>query len=79
MSIPDFIARCDRYCDATDRKRGGLSKVLFDDTNRLDDLASGESDVGVMRLERASKKLAEMEAALAALPANDTQATEKAA
>lgn len=68
MSIPEFIARCDRYCAAADRRRVWLSKRLFGDTTRLDDLAGGGSDVGVMRLERAMADLAALEAALAASP-----------
>jgi hypothetical protein len=79
MSIPDFIARCDRYCAASGRGRVWLSKRLFDDTNRLEVLAGGKSDVGVKRLERASRDLAALEEALAALPANDQTASQEAA
>lgn len=73
MSISDFIARCDRYCAAADVSRVWLSKRLFTDTNRLSDLASGTSDVGVKRLERAVADLAALEAA------NDATAQERAA
>lgn len=76
MSIPDFIARCDRYCADAKRSRVWLSKKLFDDTNRLDVLAGGKSDVGVMRLERAARDLTALEEALRASPANDTTAAE---
>lgn len=79
MSIPDFIARCDRYCANAKRSRVWLSKSLFDDTNRLDVLAGGKSDVGVMRLERATRDLAALEDALAAVPANDTSSQSEAA
>ena len=73
MSIPDFISRCDRYCQAADVSRVWLSKRLFTDTNRLSDLASGTSDVGVKRLERAVADLAALEAA------NDASPQERAA
>jgi hypothetical protein len=73
MSIPDFISRCDRYCQAAGVSRVWLSKRLFADTNRLADLASGTSDVGVNRLARALADLAALEAA------NDASSTERAA
>lgn len=73
MSIPDFISRCDRYCEAAGVSRVWLSKRLFTDTNRLADLAGGTSDVGVNRLARASADLAVLEAA------NDSTSREKAA
>lgn len=73
MSIADFISRCDRYCADTGRKRSWLSKKLFDDTFRLDQLAGGGSDVGVRRLERALAELAALEAA------NDTSEQDAAA
>lgn len=61
MSIPDFIARCDAYCEAAGCSRVWLSKKLFQDTYRLDLLAKGEADVGVKRMERASDDLAALE------------------
>lgn len=66
MSIPDFIARCDRYCEAAEVSRTWLSKRLFNDTYRLRDLADGASDVGVRRLEQAEGVLGGLEAALQA-------------
>lgn len=63
MTIPDFIARCDRYCETTGAKRVWLSKRLFQDTYRLDQLASGATDVGVKRLERAVRDLRALELA----------------
>ena len=63
MSIPDFISRCDRYCSDAGVSRVWLSKRLFADTFRIDQLAAGSSDVGVMRLERAAASLAVLEAA----------------
>ena len=60
MSIPDFIAACDRYCATAGVSRVWLSKRLFQDTYRLEQLASGETDVGVKRLERAAEDLAQL-------------------
>lgn len=62
MNIPDFIARCDAYCAEAGLARATLSKKLFQDTYRLDDLAAGKGDVGVKRLERAISDLATLEA-----------------
>ena len=73
MTIEQFIARCDRYCKAAGVSRVWLSKRLFADTNRLTDLASGSSDVGVKRLARAAADIAALEAA------NDAQPQERAA
>jgi len=73
MSIPEFITRCDRYCRAANVSRVWLSKRLFSDTFRLDQLAAGQSDVGVMRLSRAMADLAVLETA------NDTPPQEAAA
>lgn len=61
MTIPDFILRCDRYCEAANRSRVWLSKALFADTDRLEQLAAGKSDVGVMRLARAARDLGKLE------------------
>ena len=66
MSIPDFIARCDAYCEARGVTRVWLSKRLFADTYRLKELAEGNADVGVKRLERAVADLEEMEKSPAA-------------
>lgn len=73
MTIEQFIIRCDRYCKAASVSRVWLSKRLFSDTDRLSQLASGSSDVGVKRLERATADLASLEAA------NDTSARSEAA
>jgi len=61
MSISEFITRCDAYCEAAKVSRVWLSKRLFNDTYRLDDLAKGGTDVGVKRLERATEDLASLE------------------
>ena len=61
MAIPEFIARCDRYCAAAKVSRVWLSKRLLSDTYRLDKLAKGEVDIGVRRLEQAIAALAALE------------------
>lgn len=58
MTIEQFIEACDRYCEASGVSRTWLSKKLFADTNRLNDLDAGKSDVGVNRLARAVTDLA---------------------
>lgn len=63
MMIPDFIRRCDAYCREAGVKRVWLSKRLLQDTYRLEKLANGDVDIGVQRLERASRDLAKLEAA----------------
>jgi hypothetical protein len=62
MSIADFIERCERYCAARGVSRVWLSKRLFQDTYRLDQLAAGGSDVGVKRLAQAAEDLEKLEA-----------------
>lgn len=62
MTIPDFIARCDRYCEQAQVSRTWLSKRLFNDTYRLRDLDAGATDVGVKRLEKALADLRALEA-----------------
>ena len=57
MTIPDFIRRCDAYCADFGVSRVWLSKKLFSDTFRLDELEAGSSDVGVRRLARACADL----------------------
>lgn len=64
MTIPEFISRCDAYCKRADVSRVWLSKRLLSDTRRLDHLANGNVDIGVKRLERAVRDLADLEAAL---------------
>jgi hypothetical protein len=61
MSIDEFIARCDRYQEAAGVTRVWLSKRLFNDTYRLGQLANGETDVGIKRLDRALKDLEALE------------------
>lgn len=68
MSIPDFIDRCAAFEARTGRSRTWLSKVLFEDTYRIRNLANGSSDVGVRRLERALAALADLEASTPTAP-----------
>lgn len=64
MTIPEFIRRCDAYCQAAKVGRVWLSKRLLADTYRLEHLAGGRVDIGVKRLERALSDLAALEAQL---------------
>ncbi|MBD3571680.1 hypothetical protein EJ082_01645 [Brevundimonas diminuta] len=63
--IPDmtrlFIERCDAFAASRGVKRSTLSVWLFNDGKRLDQIASGTSDVGVQRLHRAAEALCELE------------------
>lgn len=61
MSIPEFIARCDAFCETANISQTWLSKRLFADTFRLRDLAAGGTDIGVRRLERALADLGRLE------------------
>lgn len=61
MLISEFIARCDLYCRKAEVSRVWLSKRLFSDTYRIDNLAAGKCDVGVKRLERAVCDLSDLE------------------
>lgn len=63
MSLTDFISRCDRFCADTGKSRAWVSKRLFNDHDRIEQIASGKSDVGVRRLEAAVAALAELETA----------------
>lgn len=57
MTIPAFIARCDAFCLDRGVSRVWLSKRIFSDTRKLDQLADGSADVGVRRLEKADTDL----------------------
>ncbi|HWW11290.1 MAG TPA: hypothetical protein VN018_02155 [Brevundimonas sp.] len=58
MTIAAFIIQCDDYCRDRGVSRVWLSKRLFSDTFKLDQLADGSADVGVRRLEKAAADLA---------------------
>lgn len=56
-----FLERCSRAAERLKISRARLSTLLFQDGKRLDQLASGASDIGILRLSRAERLLAEME------------------
>lgn len=56
-----FLNRCGCVADRLKISRSRLSTLLLSDGKRLDQLASGESDIGIQRLSRAEALLAEME------------------
>ncbi|WP_312126537.1 hypothetical protein [Brevundimonas sp.] len=58
MLISDFIARCDAFCAEREQSRVWLSKRLFNDTFKLDNLANGTADIGVRRMQKACGDLA---------------------
>lgn len=58
--ISEFLAECDAVAQRRKVKRSTLSTWLFRDGKRLDQLAGGASDVGVLRLEEAKQRLAEL-------------------
>jgi hypothetical protein len=59
--VSSFLSRCDAACSILGLKRSTLSTKLFMDGKRLDELASGKSDVGIRRLQRALADLAALE------------------
>lgn len=61
--IVDFVARCDALAAKRGIRRSTLSTYLFRDGKRLEQLARGDSDVGVLRLEQAKQALSALEAA----------------
>jgi len=56
-----FLDRCSRAAERMKISRARLSTLLFKDGKRLDQLFSGDSDVGILRLSRAETLLAEIE------------------
>lgn len=78
MKISDFIARCDSFCARAGVSRVWLSKRLFSDTFRIDELARDESDVGVKRLERAVSDLSALEDSHRECPAPEQHRPEAA-
>jgi hypothetical protein len=61
--ISDFLERCDKVAELRGIQRSTLSTLLFKDGKRLGQLAKGNSDVGVKRLEIAKRDLAALEPA----------------
>lgn len=66
-ALQDFVSRCDAYAKAAGVSRVTVSKKLFGQTRKLDDLANGKVDVGYLRLVEAIKQLGLMEAEAATL------------
>lgn len=56
-----FLVRCDTLADRLSVSRATLSSRLLMDGKRLDDIASGRSDIGIRRLSRAERDLAALE------------------
>lgn len=62
-TIPVFVEMCDAFCKETGRSRVWLSKKIFNDTNRIEVLATRQdTDMGVRRLEAAVGELRGLEA-----------------
>lgn len=55
--ISEFLERCDAVAERRGIRRSTLSTLIFKDGKRLDQLAKGNSDVGVLRLEEAKRDL----------------------
>lgn len=56
-----FISRCDHIGELLGLKRSTLSTKLFTDGKRLDEIASGGSDIGIGRLAKAERALSALE------------------
>lgn len=56
--IDAFLRDCDAVAQRRCLKRSTVSTAIFRDGKRLDQLARGDSDIGVLRLERAKADLA---------------------
>lgn len=61
--LAGFLARCDRYLEATGWTETRLSMRLFGDDDWLGRVRGG-ADTGVRRLSRASRRLTELEITL---------------
>jgi hypothetical protein len=59
--IADFVSRCDAFALRRGWSRSTLSTLLLKDGKRLEQLASGQSDIGARRLEQAKRDLAALE------------------
>jgi hypothetical protein len=55
-----FLKRCDAVAGGLGVKRSTLSTKLFKDGKRLRVLASGNSDIGIGRLAKAERELAQL-------------------
>lgn len=63
--LQNFLDRCDAECNRLGVKRSTLSTRLFKDGKRLNQIASGNSDIGIGRLALAEADLAAMEKGVA--------------
>lgn len=61
MTLSEFIARCDAYCEKAAVSRTWLSKRLFADTYWLENLAKGDAGISLKRFERAVDDLCRLE------------------
>ena len=55
--VLDFVLQCDAAGARMGVKRTTLSSFLFRDGKRLDELASGKSDIGARRVRQAQRDL----------------------
>lgn len=69
IDVPTLIRRADRYAKRQGRTTGGVSKLLFHDNRTLDLLRAGGRGVTLGRLERAWKRMDELERKAAREPA----------
>lgn len=61
--ITDIIQRARAYAEKKDRSIATISRKLFGNGNRLEEIASGATSLRLDVLERAAERLAEMEKA----------------
>lgn len=60
--ISSFVERCDAVAERRCIRRSTLSTLIFKDGKRLAQLAAGNSDIGVLRLEEAKRELEKLAA-----------------
>lgn len=60
--VQDLLARCARLCRDHGIARSALSRELFNRGSRLNEIESGRSTITIDVLERAKRRLSEMEA-----------------
>lgn len=61
VSVANFLERSKRLCDALGRTPAGLSHLLFNDGRTLPDMMDGRLGVSVARVQRAERKLQDLE------------------
>lgn len=62
-NVPDVIQRARAYAEASNRSISTVSRLLFGNGNRIDEIERGSSSVRVDILQRASDRLSQMERA----------------